>query len=74
MLILLVLKNQRIEISFNEDLDKDFIKDLSLKLYEWTNNRWIITLSKTKGQPSKKEKEVILKKELIERYKKFFNL
>ena len=60
---------QRIEISFNEDLDKDFIKDLSLKLYEWTNNRWIITLSKTKGQPSKKETEVNLKKELIESVK-----
>jgi len=59
-------EDQRIEISFNEDLDKDFIKDLSLKLYEWTNNRWIITLSKTKGQPSKKEIEVNLKKELIE--------
>ena len=64
-------ENQRIEISFNEDLDKDFIKDLSLKLYDWTNNRWIITLSKTKGQPSKKEKEVNLKKELIEKVKNF---
>jgi DNA polymerase III subunit gamma/tau len=63
---LVSFENQRIEISFNEDLDKDFIKDLSLKLYEWTSNRWIITLSKVKGQPSKKEKEVILKKELIE--------
>ena len=57
--------SQRIEISFNEDLDKDFIKDLSLKLYEWTNDRWIITLSKTKGQPTKKEKETNLKKKLI---------
>ena len=56
---LVSFENQRIEISFNEDLDKDFIKDLSLKLYEWTNNRWIITLSKTKGQPSKKEKKLI---------------
>jgi len=62
-------ENKRIEISFNEDLDKDFIKDLSLKLYEWTNARWIITLSKTKGQPSKKEKEANLKKELIENVK-----
>ena len=61
--------NQRIEISFNEDLDKDFIKDLSLKLYEWTNDRWIITLSKTKGQPSKKEREINFKKELIENTK-----
>ena len=63
---LVSFENKRIEISFNEDLDKNFIKDLSLKLYEWTNNRWIISLSKTKGQPSKKEKEVNLKKESIE--------
>ena len=62
-------ENQRIEISFNEDLDKDFIKNLSSKLYEWTNNRWIITLSKTKGEPSKKEKDVNLKKELMESVK-----
>ena len=55
--------------SFNEDLDKEFIKDLSTKLYEWTNNRWIITLSKTKGEPSKKEKEINQKKELIEKAK-----
>jgi len=66
---LVSFEKQRIEISFNEDLDKDFIKDLSLKLYEWTSNRWIITLSKTKGHPSKKEEEVNLKKELIESVK-----
>ena len=66
---LVSFENQRIEISFNEDLDKDFIKDLSLKLYEWTSSRWIITLSKTKGQPSKKEEEVNLKNELIENFK-----
>ena len=67
---LVSFENKRIEISFNEDLDKDFVKDLSLKLYEWTNERWIITLSKTKGQPSKKEEEIHLKKELIETVKK----
>ena len=60
----------RVEISFNENLDKDFIKDLSSKLYEWTNDRWIITLSKTKGLPSKKENEVSLQKELIDDIKK----
>jgi DNA polymerase III subunit gamma/tau len=62
-------EDQRIEISFNESLDKDFIKDLSSKLYEWTGNRWIITLSKIKGEPSIKEKEINLKKELIESIK-----
>ncbi|MDB9801724.1 hypothetical protein OAB87_00030 [Candidatus Pelagibacter ubique] len=56
-------------MSFNEDLDKDFIKDLSTKLFEWTNERWIISLSKTKGQPSKKEEEINEKKELIESVK-----
>jgi len=66
---LVSFENQRIEISFNEDLDKNFVKNLSLKLYEWTNNRWLITLSKTMGQPSKKEKEVNLKKELMESIK-----
>jgi DNA polymerase III subunit gamma/tau len=63
---LVSFENKRIEISFNENLDKDFIKDLSSKLYEWTNNRWIITLSKIKGEPSKKEKEKDLKKKLVE--------
>ena len=51
-------------------MDKDFIKDLSTKLFDWTGYRWIITLSKAKGQPSKKEKEIILKKELIRSVKK----
>ena len=68
---LVSFESQRIEISFNEDLDKEFIKNLSTKLYEWTNNRWIITLSKTKGELSKKEKEKNFKKELIENAKNF---
>ena len=67
---LVSFEKQRIEISFNENLDKDFIKDLSSKLFEWTEKRWIITLSKTKGQPSKKENEVSFKKEVIESVKK----
>ena len=66
---LVSFENQRIEISFNENLDKDFIKDLSLKLYDWTNKRWIITLSKTKGQPTMKEKKINLKNELIENFR-----
>ena len=57
--------NQRVEISFNENLDKDFVKDLSLKLFEWTNERWIITFSKKSGQPSKKQRNEINKKQLL---------
>ena len=63
-------ENKRIEISFNEKLDKEFIKNLSSKLYEWTNDRWIISLSKESGEPSKKEKEIILKNQLLEKAKK----
>ena len=67
---LVSFNNQRIEISFNEDLDKEFIKILSSKLYEWTGNRWIITLSKKKGKPSIKENEINLQKDLLEKAKK----
>ena len=57
--------NQRVEISFNENLDKDFVKDLSLKLFEWTNERWIITFSKKSGQPTKKQRNEVNKKQLL---------
>ena len=50
-------------------MGKEFIKILSSKLNEWTGNRWIITLSKKKGEPSKKEKEINLKKDLLEKTK-----
>ena len=33
---LVKFERNRIEISFNDNLDKDFVKDLSSKLYEWT--------------------------------------
>ena len=62
-------EQNRIEISFNDSLDKNFVKDLSLKLYEWTNERWIITLSKVKGDISIKEKQINKHKELINQAK-----
>ena len=58
-------EKNRIEISFNDNLDKNFVKDLSLKLFEWTNERWIITFSKTKGEISIRNKEKNDKIELI---------
>ena len=63
-------ENQRIEISFNENLDKDFVKILTSKLYEWTKNRWIITLSKEKGEPSIKEKEILFQANVQDKMKK----
>ena len=47
-------------------MDKDFVKDLSTKLFEWTNERWIITFSKSKGEMSVKEKQKNKKNELIQ--------
>jgi len=66
---LVKFERNRIEISFNDNLDKDFVKDLSLKLYEWTDERWIITLSKSKGEMSVKEKQKNKKDELINEVK-----
>jgi len=67
---LVKFENGRIEISFNDNLDKNFVKDLSAKLLEWTNQRWIISFSKSKGEISIKDKEKNKKKELIEKAKK----
>jgi len=39
----------KIDISFNEKLNKNFIKNLTEKLLVWTGERWIISLSKSEG-------------------------
>ena len=62
---LVKFEKNRIEISFNDSLDKDFVKDLSSKLFDWTAERWIITFSKSKGEMSVKEKQLNNKKLLI---------
>ncbi len=67
---LVSFSNMNIEISFNEKLNKSFVKDLSEKLYDWTKNRWIISFSKGKGMMSVKEKKNNLKKKNIAEYKK----
>ena len=67
---LVKFENLRIEISFNEKLDKNFIKDLTFKLNEWTGSRWIITLSKAIGEISLKEKLQKIKIDEIENFKK----
>ena len=56
----------RIEIAFNENLDKNFVKDLSSKLFNWTNKRWIISLSKSEGLISRKDSKKNEKNKLIE--------
>ena len=67
---LVKFENGRIEISFNENLDKDFVKNLSTKLLEWTNQRWIISFSKNQGDVSIKEKEKNKQNQLVENTKK----
>ncbi len=66
---LVSFEKNRIEISFNDALEKNFVKDLSLKLYEWTGERWIITFSKIKGEISIKEKEQNKKNEIFKNTK-----
>ncbi len=62
--------DNRIEISFNENLDKNFVKELSFKLNEWTGQRWIIAFSKEIGQLSKKNKKNLDRLKMIEDAKK----
>ncbi len=61
---LVSFKDQKIEISFNSNLDKTFVKDLSAKLLEWTSKRWIIAFSKEEGLPSIKQQKKDLKEKL----------
>ena len=59
----------KIEISFNPKLNKDFVKNLSDKLFEWTNKRWIILFSNQKGEISKKDEKIIMKDKIMNEYK-----
>ena len=51
----------KIDISFNEKLNKNFIKNLTEKLLLWTGDRWIISLSKNNIAKSIYEKELEVK-------------
>jgi DNA polymerase-3 subunit gamma/tau len=59
----------KIDISFNQNLDKNFVRNLSGKLVEWTGNRWVITLSKEKGAKTFLETQNIKQKELLNKEK-----
>ena len=63
-------ESNKIEISFNENLNKDFVKILSTKLFEWTNERWIIAFSQSKGNLSVKEEIIEDKLKTINEFKK----
>ena len=70
----------KIDISFNENLDKNFVRNLSEKLLEWTGMRWVITLTKKTGQKTFSELQSIKREKLLDQekrgkiYKKFKNI
>ena len=60
----------KIEIGFNDKLNKNFIKNLSDKLLAWTGERWIISLSKNSVAKSIYEKNLESKEISIDEFKK----
>ena len=57
----------KINITFNERLNKNFIKILTEKLLKWTGERWIISLSKEQGEKTFYEKNIADKKNELEK-------
>ena len=67
---LVSFKRGKIDIGFNEKLNKKFIKVLTEKLLSWTGERWIISLSKENGSKTVHEKEVEQKSQDLLKEKK----
>jgi len=59
-----------IDISFNEKLNKNFIKTLTEKLLLWTGERWIISLSQNIEAKSVYEKNLENQSNKIDEFKK----
>ena len=55
----------KMNITFNEKLNKNFIKILAEKLLKWTGERWIISLSKEEGEETFYEKTLTNKKDKL---------
>jgi len=60
----------KIDISLNENLGKNFVRNLSEKLLDWTGKRWVITLTKAIGEKTYSETQSLIKKNLLENEKK----
>ena len=57
----------KINITFNEKLNKNFIKVLTEKLLKWTGERWIISLSKDEGEETFYKKIITDKKNKLDK-------
>ncbi len=62
-------ENGKIDINFNENLNKNFIKNLSHNLFSWTGTRWIITLSKAEGSKTLYQKKIYEKEKFLNQEK-----
>ena len=67
---LVSFKKGKIDISFNEKLNKNFIKDLTEKLLQWTGERWVISLSKNSNAKSIYEQNMEQKSLELSEFKK----
>ena len=67
---LVSFKRGKIDISFNEKLNKDFIKNLTEKLLLWTGERWIISLSKNSEAKSVYEQNLQNRSNKLDEYEK----
>ncbi len=59
----------KIDINFNENLNKNFIKKLSQSLYKWTGKRWIISLSKSENLRTFHQEKIDKKEEFLKQEK-----
>ena len=60
----------KIDISFNEKLNQNFIKNLTEKLLKWTGERWIISLSKNNDAKSLYEQTLEKKSTVLQNFQK----
>jgi len=60
----------KIDICFSDKLGKNFIRDLSEKLFKWTGKRWVISLTQEKGSKTLSESRLKDRKDLLEKEKK----
>ena len=59
---LIKFSDGKIDIGFNTNLEKNFVRNLSEKLFEWTGSRWVITLTKKEGAKTYSEQKNLEKK------------